>query len=224
MTFGSGLSGPDQWRKLVKKAKLWSGGSLYGVWEFTIKLDGVRVLFTENGPVSRRGKPLYNLPTDHTFTDCECFVGSFKDTITATRTHNSTKIAFDSLYSLDPLDPRLLLGSFTDPTAAFILDKLTDVLSNGYEGLVLRQDNTWLKVKPEETYDVPITGIQQGKGRNFGRMGALLTPMGKVGTGFSDLEREELWNLGETIEVSCMHLTEDGLFRHPRFIRRREDK
>jgi DNA ligase-1 len=81
-------------------------------------------------------------------------------------------------------------------------------------------------------------------------MGALLTPRGKVGTGFTDKQREEWYEwfmtqpcgiydeAGEkptrfelladgaapTIEVDCWELTKDGKFRHPRYIRLREDK
>nr|WP_283842052.1 hypothetical protein [Bradyrhizobium sp. KB893862 SZCCT0404] len=108
-------------------------------------------------------------------------------------------------------------------------------IAKGYEGLVLRQGDVWLKVKPTETYDVLVTGIIEGTGKHKGRMGALMTPMGKVGTGFSDAERVTFWNyckepddgrgiMGETIEVECMKLTDDGKFRHPRFVRVRPDK
>jgi len=53
--------------------------------------------------------------------------------------------------------------------------------------------------------------------------------MGKVGVGFSDVERETWWTPvfrrpGIIIEVECMELTPAGRFRHPRFIRIREDK
>jgi len=59
-------------------------------------------------------------------------------------------------------------------------------------------------------------------------MGALMTDMGKVGTGFTDMERQEWWikrnsRVGTVIEVECMQLTPDGLFRHPRFVRWRPD-
>ncbi|WLB72559.1 hypothetical protein [Bradyrhizobium elkanii] len=49
---------------------------------------------------------------------------------------------------------------------------------------------------------------------------------GAVGAGFSDTEREILWAkaqsgllVGQVIEVTCMHLTMDGSFRHPDFVR-----
>ena len=61
-------------------------------------------------------------------------------------------------------------------------------------------------------------------------MGALITEMGKVGTGFTDINRE-WWAdpcrdlpVPYIIEVECMGLTKNGKFRHPRFKRIRWDK
>jgi ATP-dependent DNA ligase len=81
---------------------------------------------------------------------------------------------------------------------------------------------------------VTVTEIIEGTGKHKGRMGALMTPMGKVGTGFTDQERKEWWGrkallgnhptLAWLIEVECMQLTPDGKFRHPRFLRIRYDK
>ena len=55
-------------------------------------------------------------------------------------------------------------------------------------------------------------------------MGALLTDHGKVGTGFSDSDREEDWKIGDLIEAEYMEITEAGKMRHARFIQRRLDK
>lgn len=209
------------------KAKLWSGEGLRGEWLVTLKLDGVRVLFTDKGPVSRKYKPLYNIPINHNITDAEVFTGSFKETITAVRTHNLTELPLDTLYSLEPLDPRLSMTTLYNPSKETINDLLADVNSRGHEGLILRQGNTWLKVKPEETFDVVVISQIEGLGKNVGKLGALVTSMGNIGTGFTDKERTEYWVnslVGETIEVSCMSLTEDGKFRHPRFVRVRYDK
>jgi ATP-dependent DNA ligase len=83
------------------------------------------------------------------------------------------------------------------------------------------------KVKKQETIDVVVTDIQPGAGKYVGKMGALITSMGKVGTGFSDKQREAFNDtsvIGRTIEVGCMEVTKDNKFRHPRFIRFRPDK
>lgn len=134
-----------------------------------------------------------------------------------------------SMYSLDPLDERLILANVLAPSADYIKKCLAAARSHGHEGLVLRQGDIWLKVKPEETYDVKITGFIEGTGRNKGRLGAVMTERGKVGVGFSDQDRKYIWEnqnclMEETMEVSCMQLTESGKFRHARFVRLRPDK
>jgi ATP-dependent DNA ligase len=96
---------------------------------------------------------------------------------------------------------------------------------------VLRQRGHWIKVKPEETHDVLITGYTEGNGKHSGRLGFVSTPRGAVGAGFTDSERESLWAeakadrlIGQVIEVKCMQFTPDANFRHPSFVRMRPDK
>lgn len=196
-------------------------------WTVTYKIDGINVLYKDGVPLSRKNKPLYNLPEmpDGMY---ECFLGTMGLSQSATRTHNGTPIKKEDLYMLEPkIDARLECGRLFSTRGHIDDIKLVyeDALKRGYEGLVLRNDDgTRLKLKPNTTYDVPITDIQPGKGKNKGRMGALLTPKGKVGTGFTDAERAEEWEIGSIIEVKCMHLTDLGKFRHPSFVRRREDR
>ena len=209
------------------KAKLYKGGPLKGLWDVTLKFDGVRALFRDGQVLSRRGKPLYNIPTNHDMTDCEVFVGSFKETISRTRTHDGEMIDLKHLYSLDPVDHRLILAQGITLDESKVEEFFQFALSEGHEGLVLRQGNKWLKVKTEETLDVLVTGAIEGTGKNKGRLGALITKRGKVGTGFTDEDRIAMWPdapIGQVIEVSCMELTEAGQMRHPRFIRLRPDK
>jgi hypothetical protein len=226
------------------KAKPWSGKALSGHWHLTLKIDGVRALWDGKRWLSRADKPLYNIPAWNQGlpTDCEVYLGSFRDTIRAVRTQklkdDTPRIGYEHLYGLDPLDPRLARGVVFNPTQGMIEEMLGVALDQGYEGLVLRQGTTWLKVKPEETYDVAVTGAIEGTGKHAGRLGALETDLGEVGTGFSDEERQNLWLwhttghngiadcplAGQVIEVSCLQLTPDGKFRHPRFVRLRPDK
>jgi len=215
------------------KAKNWNGEDLTGVWDFSIKIDGVRAIRTEDGWVSRNNKPLYNL--EHLpkhLTDVEIFKNDWSTTISMVRTKDAKPVHPKYAHSLYPIDSSLLLadGPFTDPTKEFIEFVLRRTLVSGYEGLVLRQGDTWLKVKPVETYDVKVIGAKEGKGKNANKLGAFLTDMGNVGTGFTDKQRQDYWrryqHLNEdiTIEVECMELTPDGKFRHPRFVRVRWDK
>lgn len=207
------------------KAKLWDGKDLEGEWTVSLKIDGIRALRDADGNVvSRNGKPLYNL--DHLdFVDAEVYCGSWEDTVSACRTKNGTKVSQECVYSLHPLDTRLYIATLTNPTAAIIKEMLESVVAEGQEGLVLRKDDKWLKVKTKETYDVPVTGYVLGKGKYTTKLGKVFTPMGAVGTGFTDKQREDpSFFVGKTIEVDCMELTPNGKFRHARFIRVREDK
>lgn len=186
--------------------------------------------------VSRNAKPLHNL--DHLeFDDAEIFKDNWETSVSMVRTHCAAPVPSDCVYSLadGKTDSRLFLFTVQDPTEAFIKEHLEYALAKGDEGLILREvdvdDPKWLKVKNKETHDVVVTGFQPGTGKHVGRMGALLTTRGKVGTGFTDKDREywqERWNegtvVGVTIEVECMELTPAGLFRHPRFVRERIDK
>lgn len=202
------------------KFKTWRGDDLKGVYWVSYKIDGVRVQYPEK--ISRAGKILYNLPDmpDGTY---EVYLGSFKDTISAVKTKNGFTISPKDIYRLEPIDQRLSVGFIFDPKASYIRNLMAEALSEGYEGLILTKDELRIKVKPKETYDVYVIGTVEGKGKHQGKMGALVTTMGKVGTGFTDEERKQDW-LGRVIEVECMHLTEAGKFRHPRFLRERWDK
>ena len=208
------------------KPKAWNGKDLFGEWVVTRKLDGVRALMDEDGSVvSRAGKPLYNL-SHLKFRDAEIFLGSWEKTVSAVRTLQRDNIPEECVYSLSPLDDRLYLETTTDPTKEYIELLLSERLSLGEEGLVLRKGDTWVKVKGIETFDVEILHVIPGKGKHEGRMGALLTEKGKVGTGFTDEDRKKFSRgcEGTIIEVECMGLTPQGKFRHPRFVRERFDK
>lgn len=186
----------------------------------TLKIDGVRA-HRENGVwKSRSGKPLHNLP-DLPDGIYEVYLGDWESSVSACRTHNGNPIDPDNLYMLYPwLDARLFI--------AHINEECLPEIPEGIEGFVVHvTGKPFIKYKHKYTHDVVVTGYQPGQGKHTGRMGALLTEMGKVGTGFSDLQRHEFsedFIIGKVIEVECMELTKDGKFRMPRFVRLREDK
>jgi hypothetical protein len=207
----------------------WKGNDLQGYWRFTRKIDGVKAIKHNDGRVvSRAGKPLYNLgfllPGEY-----EIYRNNWETSVSLVRTQSPTQINPDDVYSIayPAIDGRLDMGGFDDPYAALIRATMVEAIANGFEGLVLYgPDDQVLKVKPVKTYDVKVTGVISGKGKYLGKLGALITPMGNVGTGFTDLERNVAFGAWEhqTIEVECMGLTPNGKFRHPRFLRLRFDK
>lgn len=216
----------------------WNGKPLAGEWLVTVKIDGVRAIWHDGlGWLSRAGKRLYNIPPWQRGNgrDCEIFVGTFRDTIRATRTRlkkgDTPTIQPQHMYGLDQLDARLNWGTLKSPSVTDILAQLQRANDLGHEGIVLRQADRWIKVKPEETHDVTITGYAEGEGKHRGRLGFVTTAKGAVGTGFTDREREILWAearagrlVGQIVEVNCMQFTPMGQFRHPFFVRMRPDK
>jgi bifunctional non-homologous end joining protein LigD len=120
----------------------------------------------------------------------------------------------------------------------------------GWEGLVLwRADQATqvhlnrspkrcncYKFKPMVEHDFVATGYELGKGRNgkvvgaltlgiYGHAKGMLIPMGNVGTGFSDRQRQEAlrWKYPCVVEVKYEKMSETGL-RFPSFLRKRDDK
>ena len=116
-------------------------------------------------------------------------------------------------------------------------------VAGGYEGVMLKnplgiyeckRSVAWLKSKPFIEVSLEVIAIEEGTGKNVGRMGALVcegTDDGKlikvnVGSGFTDAQRDEFWNCqvnGHIVEVRADAVTQnqDGSYslRFPRFIR-----
>lgn len=193
------------------KLKPWRGEAYTTA---SLKIDGIQVHLSDGKVLSRSGKSLHNIDPSLLEENkiYECFLGDFQTTVSVLRSFNSDrKVTKDELYEIYPgIDPRLVTTM-----------SLSEALAAGYEGLVLDRK---YKAKAKHTLDVPIIDIIPGKGKHEGKMGALLTYCGKVGTGFTDKERSREWQIGEIIEVEFMEMTPDGKFRHPRFVRDRWDK
>ncbi|MBI2725107.1 MAG: DNA ligase [Polaromonas sp.] len=99
-----------------------------------------------------------------------------------------------------------------------------------YKGL--RNDDL-LKVKTHEDAEARVVGHVAGKGKNSGRLGALLVEMpaegGKpaqrfrLGTGFSDAQRQNPPPVGALVTYRYRGLNDSGIPRFASFMRVRED-
>ena len=117
-------------------------------------------------------------------------------------------------------------------------------VEGGYEGVMIKnpkawyeckRTHSWLKAKPFIEVTLRVIALEEGTGRNTGRLGALLVE-GKddqynyrlnCGSGFSDSQREEYWSerdklIGQLVEIRADARTksqdaETFSLRFPRF-------
>ena len=139
--------------------------------------------------------------------------------------------------------PSLYFGIATDE----VIDKIAhEQIEKGEEGIMIndscayydfKRSDALLKYKLFEDYDLEVIGFEEGDGRNKGVLGALLVKykdfVVKVGSGFSDELRKEIWNnqdewLGRTVivkafEPTCNQQGGESL-RFPVYIDWRDDK
>jgi DNA ligase 1 len=120
-----------------------------------------------------------------------------------------------------------------------------DAIAGGYEGIMIkdpmaiyecRRSVAWLKLKPFIEVSLEVTDVEEGTGRNQGRLGALVcsgqddgrTITVNCGSGFSDDHRGVFWLnrdrlVGQIVEVRADAVTQnqDGTYslRFPRFLR-----
>jgi len=118
-------------------------------------------------------------------------------------------------------------------------------VTGGYEGIMIKDPEAgyeckrsvaWLKLKPFIEVSLEVVDVEEGTGRNVGRLGAIVcqgVDDGKairvnVGSGFSDSDRDIFWTsrdslLGQVVEVRADAVTQnqDGTYslRFPRFLR-----
>lgn len=132
-------------------------------------------------------------------------------------------------------------------TDQHMIDQLLDrMVAEDKEGLMLNLDVPYyrmrhrgiLKVKRFYTMDLPIIGAEEGTGRLEGTLGALILDYKgnqvRVGTGFTDEQRAEIWSRSKEItgclcEVKYKEISRDKStgcesLQFPVFVRLREDK
>jgi len=120
-------------------------------------------------------------------------------------------------------------------------------IDKGFEGIMVKpiagsyeckRSSLWLKVKPFIEVSLKVVDVEEGTGRNVGKLGALVvegTDMDKliktnVGSGLTDSDRETFWKakdklLGQIVEVRADAITQnqdtdnEWSLRFPRFLR-----
>ena len=120
-------------------------------------------------------------------------------------------------------------------------------IDKGFEGIMVKpmdgpyeckRSSLWLKVKPFIEVSSKVVDVEEGTGRNVGKLGALVvegTDMDKfiktnVGSGLTDTDRETFWEakdklIGQIVEVRAdaitqnQETTDEWSLRFPRFLR-----
>jgi DNA ligase-1 len=121
-----------------------------------------------------------------------------------------------------------------------------DAIAGGYEGIMIKdpmaiyeckRSTSWLKLKPFIEVSLTVIAVEEGTGRNLGKLGALIcegVDDGKairvnVGSGFTDVHRDTYWTarselVGQIVEVRADAATksqdseEIWSLRFPRFL------
>lgn len=125
-------------------------------------------------------------------------------------------------------------------TVAECMAKFAEALARGQEGGIVKdldapyepkRSYAWMKLKADNSEDLPVTGTKPGTGKYEGMIGAYICtrPNGvevDVGSGISDEERKKDPSevIGRIAEVGFHEETPDGSLRHPKFLRWRDDK
>ena len=120
-------------------------------------------------------------------------------------------------------------------------------IDKGFEGIMVKpiggvyeckRSTLWLKVKPFIEVSLTVKDVEEGTGRNVGKLGALIVE-GKddgkfiktnVGSGLTDADRENYWKakdklIGQVVEVRADAITQnqdakdEWSLRFPRFLR-----
>jgi len=183
-------------------------------------------------PLDHFNKGKWNVP-QRTRTDV--WLGELRDKVNASCT---------SLHVIEGFEVDLDTAEGHDQMRRYAEDQI----ELGYEGIMIKdvdapyvckRRTAWMKWKPTITVDLMIVGIEEGTGRNVGKLGAFVcegdddgkTIKVNCGGGFKDAQRTEFWDnrddlVGHLVEVKADAVTqnENGTYslRFPRFVRFRD--
>jgi DNA ligase-1 len=148
--------------------------------------------------------------------------------------------ALESFFEHEPVDDNIVMVEQNFVRRVDDIYNLEEhYLNSGYEGAMMipasmpyykgRKSNALLKFKRVETMDAEVLDMYEGTGRNEGRLGGLtvLQDNGNtcdVGSGFTDEDREWIWNnkdkvIGRIAELTYQEMTPDDIMRFPIFKR-----
>ena len=235
-------------------------------WWVSEKLDGIRAIFSDGKLWSRSGNEIYapdeflaEFPADVVL-DGELFGGrgQFNKTSGIVRTKKGTYeqwraldfCVFDAPMLKEPFEQRMVhlsklittnqhlkLCKQSKVDAASLQGLLSEVVSEGGEGLMLRKpgsmyefkrSSTLLKMKLMHDDECVVIGYEDGLGKYKGLCGALVCEyrgkMFKVGSGLTDSDRKTPPKMGSTITFGYFEMSPKGIPRHPTFKRKFEGR
>ncbi len=137
------------------------------------------------------------------------------------------------------------LDVFTDEIE--FKDYMKEMVEAGYEGIMIKEPDakyeckrttSWLKMKPFIEVSLAVTAVEEGTGRNQGKLGAIVCEgmdddkriVVNCGSGFSDKQRAEFWEARDTLVGQVVEVRADAAtrsqdsedtwsLRFPRFLR-----
>jgi len=154
------------------------------------------------------------------------------------------KDAFDKIGSIDII-PQTAVDLDTYVGELEFKQYNKDAIESGFEGIMIKDIDavyeakrsvSWLKMKPFIEVSLTAVAVEEGTGKNVGKMGAILfegEDDGKfirvsVGSGWSDKDREEIWAVKDQVvgqvgevraDVATLNQDSDNVYslRFPRF-------
>ncbi len=140
-------------------------------------------------------------------------------------------------FAAHPSTYALVIEQITVRDPLHLQQELQRIEALGGEGLIVRRPEAVyaagrspeiLKVKNHQDAEATVLAHLPGKGRNEGKLGALLVALAdgtqfKIGTGFSDAERQSPPPVGAVVTFKFYSTYQSGIPKFPSFMRIRQD-
>lgn len=233
----------NELHEAVSKLKGYSfclDGELYAIGDFKESKDGYKATI-ERSRIKGIKTGLKLRVFDYLSLD------EYKNQNSVTQYHNRRESLTEIVNKINDLHVELLPSLYKGVASNETIDKIAhEQIEKGEEGIMIndlhsvydfKRSDALLKYKLFEDYDLEVIGFEEGDGRNKGTLGALLVKFKeftvKVGSGFSDELRKEIWNnkdewLGRTVVVKAFEATSNQQggesLRFPVYMDWRDDK